>query len=448
MPWLRAVSAAATLCVAAATWAAPAASRVPSTAVSAGAHEAHGHGHAHDVRSSPQALAERRRLIAEGEARLRAGDVAAARLAFEQAAQSAHEAEIELGWLRMQMQAGEYRQALAFAAHTAGVHLDHVEGAAFYAWLLNLGAQVQAATQTLDGVQARAPGHPLVQAVQQRWQSGALAPSADMLRLPARLAPYATGAQVPPGARVVATGLLLADGGHVLVPRAALPEGLPGAPSAEVRLWLRNGLGQTVEAQLEAKEASDGASLASEVVMLRLTQTLPVGGGEVVASRDAAPGTPAYAVDLPANQALDQGNNQGNNQSLDAAGEPAWPVMRAGFLGLPLAAAQGKTRLGVALPGRGLRGGPVYDQGGRLIGVALGQMASPGQSGKADQPNAHLPDLLLPVSALRARFGERFGRVAPPARPTPVGADELYELVLRSSLQVLALPVSVPPAVR
>lgn len=427
MRLVRAVSVAAALCVAAATWAAPVTSRVPPTGVSETAHE-HGHGHDHGVRSSPEALAERRRLIAEGEARLSAGDVAAARLAFEQAAQSAHEAEIELGWLRTQMQAGQYRQALAFAAHTAGVHLDHVEGTAFYAWLLNLGAQVQAATQTLEAVPAPASGHPLVRAVKQRWQAGELAPTADMLRLPARLAPYATGAQVPLDARGVATGLLLADGTHALVPRAALP--------ASARLWLRNGLGQTVEAQVapaqaaEAAEApASAAASTSDVVLLRLMQPLPVGGGEVVAPRDASPGTPAYAVDQPAS----------------ATGEPAWPVMRAGFLGLPLAAAPGKTRLGVALPGRGLRGGPVYDQGGRLIGVALGQVVLPGQ---AQQPGQSLPDLLLPVDALRARFGERFGRITAQARPTPVGADELYELVLRSGLQLLVTPVSEPSVVR
>ncbi|HYR25118.1 MAG TPA: hypothetical protein VEQ09_04765, partial [Aquabacterium sp.] len=67
-----------------------------------------------------------------------------------------------------------------------------------------------------------------------------------------------------------------------------------------------------------------------------------------------------------------------------------------------------------------------------LVGVALGQVAPPGSSAP--------PDLMLPVGALRARFGERFGRISPQARPTPVGADELYELVLRTSLQVLVLP--------
>lgn len=394
---LRGVRVAATLSVAAVTWAA-------TGAVSAPRQEAHDH----EQGRTPQARIERRHLIDEGEARLRAGEVAAAQRAFEQAAQSAHEAEIELGWLRAQMQAGQYRQALAFAAHTAGVHLDHVEGAAFYAWLLNLGAQVPVATQTLQQVQDRVPGHPLVQAVQRHWQSGALAPSADILSLPARMAPYASGEPVPAGAAVVATGLLLADGEHALVPRMAVPDA-----QAATRLWLRNGLGQTVAAR-PADLPGDAAQ--SDLLLWRLERRLPVAGGELVAPRDAFPGTPVYAVDQPAS----------------ALGEPAWPVMRAGFLGLPLASAPGKTRLGATLPASGSRGGPVYDQGGRLVGVALGQVAPPGSSAP--------PDLMLPVGALRARFGERFGRISPQARPTPVGADELYELVLRTSLQVLVLP--------
>ena len=54
------------------------------------------------------------------EALLASGKVAEARDAFEQAAALEHAADIELGILRSQMQAGHYRQALDFAAHTAG----------------------------------------------------------------------------------------------------------------------------------------------------------------------------------------------------------------------------------------------------------------------------------------------------------------------------------------
>lgn len=346
---------------------------------------------------SPQALAERTRLIETGEAGLQAGDVDAARRAFEQAANMAHMGEIELGLLRTHMQAGEYRQALAFAAHTAGVHLDHVEGAAFYAWLLNLGAQVAIADQSLQAAEGREPTHAMLKAVRQRLQSGAMLASGDLLQAPARLAPFATGAVPAPAAQVAATGLLLSDGRHALVPRSALQAG--------ASIWLRNGLGQTVPAKVaHPSEPDEHLGL----VMLLLSEPLPVPSGQAVPPRDAFAGSPAFALDF-----------------LHGAGaQPAWPVMRAGFVGAPMSLTSPWSRLGVSLPlpGSGLRGGPVYDAGGRLLGLAQASEAG---------------DKLVPISALRTRFGDRFGVATPEPRPSPVGADEVYERALKACLQVL-----------
>jgi hypothetical protein len=371
------------------------------------------HAHDDDAGSTPQSLAERRHLLDLGEASLAAGDIDGARRAFEQAANMAHMAEIELGMLRTQMQAGEYRQALAFAAHTAGVHLDDVEGAVFYAWLLNLGGQVAVADRTIQQAEARVPDHAALRAVRQRWQAGSPLASGDLLKPPGRLAPFSTGVVVDPRAQVVASALLLADGRHALVPRAALPD--------SGQIWVRNGLGQTVTATMAARKGGhDGAPAPDQALgnvpalaLLELGAALPVAGGEIVPPRDPFAGSPAFALDYP----------------LDATGQPAWPVMRAGFLGSPVAgtAATDLRRLGVALPGQGVRGGPVYDQGGRLLGLVLG--AGAGASEAADR--------MIPVSMLRSQFGERFGAQALELRPPQVSADELYERAMKTTLQVL-----------
>lgn len=381
------------------------------------AHGHHQHGHAHEAGSTPQSLAERRQLLEVGEGSLVAGDVEGARRAFEQAANMAHSAEIELGILRTQMQAGEYRQALAFAAHTAGVHLDDVEGAIFYAWLLNLGAQLTVADQVLQQAERRVPAHPLLREVRHCLRTDMPLASGALLALPVRLAPWSTGEVVSPQARVAASALLLADGRHALAPRVAI--------SASGVIWLRNGLGQTVSARpVKLDGAGRGQAADADapgLVMLELVRPLPVAGGDIVSPRDAFPGSPAFAMDYP----------------IDAAGQPAWPLMRAGFLGAPLStekagAAWAARRLGVALPAPGSpRGGPVYDQGGRLIGLALGGRSVAGADG-VDQA-----DRLVPISILRSHFGDRFGVPTPEPRPTPIGADELYERAMRTSLQVL-----------
>lgn len=363
-----------------------------STGASSAQDPPHLHHHVDEAGSTPQSLAERERLLAKGESSLHTGDVEGARQAFEQAALQAHAAHIELGILRTHMQAGEYRPALAFAAHTAGVHADEVEGRVFYAWLLNLGGQVAMAEQTLQQAESSAPDHPMVKAARQRFDTGALLAEGALLSLPARLAPFATGVTVGRDARAAGTALLLADGRHALAPRAALP------PAGSI--WLRNGLGQTVAALVDQQDDSLG------LVLLTLSAPLPVAGGELVPPRDAFPGSPAFAMDYPN----------------DASGLPAWPVMRPGFLGTPVPGpVAGLRRLGVELPGRGPRGGPVYDQGGRLVGLAMGQGA----------------DRMVLVGALRHRFGERFGAQAVEPRPSPLAADELYERAMKSSLQVL-----------
>lgn len=384
-----------------------------ASAVPARSHD-HAHGHHHDHHDDAASLAARQALLVQAQARLARGDAAGALRAFEQAAQSAHQAEIELGILRAQMQLGDYRHALAFAAHTAGVHLDEVEGRVFYAWLLNLGAQGPMAELTLRQAEATAPQHPLVQAVRQRWQAGDGKLAAAMLQGPARLAPCAWGEAVPEQAKVVASGTLLADGRHALVPVAVATSSAP--------IWLRNGLGQTVAAHVVDQDDALGLAL------LRGEQPLPVIGDERLLPRDAFAGSPLYALD----QAVDDlvapvagaGAGAGPAPATQPAvpgGQPAWPLMRAGFLG--------RDTLGVDWPATAtttLRGGPALDAGGRLSGVV-----------RRTQLKGQLVDSLVPVRALRERFGDHFGPTDPAVRPTPAGADTAYERGLRLTLQVL-----------
>ncbi|HJW10147.1 MAG TPA: trypsin-like peptidase domain-containing protein [Albitalea sp.] len=290
--------------------------------------------------------AERTALLARAEAALARGDADAARSDFERAANEEHAADIELGLVRSLMQAGAYRQALAFAAHTAGAHGDEAGAAAVYAQLLEQGGL---------GAQATLPALP---------------------------APAASGDVPPPNARGVGSGVLVDAGRHALVPLAVLGE-------ADA-LWLRNGLGRSVRARIEQRlDALGIALLRLDAPLAAAPITLP--------ARDAFPGAPGHAVEF------------------DGAA-PAWPRLRSGFIGMPVA---GGRRLGIELPA-GPRGGPVFDAAGQLIGIAL---------------NADGSDRLLPVSALRASLGETAGTASAAIPRMPL--DQIYENALRLTLQLI-----------
>ncbi|MEO6321243.1 MAG: hypothetical protein ABIR56_11215 [Polaromonas sp.] len=163
-------------------------------------------------------------------------------------------------------------------------------------------------------------------------------------------------------------------------------------------VWLRNGLGQLSRARPRQRLPALGQAL------LQLDTTLPVADTVWMAPADAYPGSVGYAVEYVA--------------APDAT--PAWPLLRTGFIG-PV---QGDKRLlGIGMP-PGPRGGPVFDAGGRLAGLA-----SPGRPGQADQ--------LVTASQLRKALGD--ARLPPP----PAGAqthgsiDSIYETSLRVSLQLI-----------
>lgn len=341
------------------------------------------HDHGHQRPRSPETAA----WVTQAEAALAGGDVALALKSFEQAAAREHATDIEQGIVRAHMQAGEYRRALAFAAHTAGAHGDEVGGAVLYAWLLNAGGQGAFARQLLEGVERRVPGQAVVALALAQLRAPWPRATDALLLGPTRLAPMGVPGAMPPGLHVVGSGVLIDQGRRALV-----PADLVARPEA---VWLRDGLGR--EAQAEVERRLDPLGL----VLLKLASPMPGAASWRRPPRDAFAGSPVYTLE----------------HAVASSPDPAWPLLRLGFLG----AGQG---LGIDVPA-GPHGGPVVDAAGRLVGVAL-----PGSSSTEGAAR-------VPVSTLAETLGGLLGPVAesPPNARLPM--DELYELALPLTLQVL-----------
>ena len=354
-----------------------------------------------DPASSSGLLQQRQALLDDGERALAEGDAAAAQASFERAAGMLHAPDTEAAQVRALMQAGDYRRALAFGAHAAGAHRrDWPAGSALYAWLLQAGGQAGAARHYLAEALDIAPNDPALQAARQALHSPWPRPVTGLRQAPLRLAPWSWGAALPDNAEVIGSALLL-DGDRAL----ASTRLLDSAGSAGARIWLRNGLGQTVAAS--PGDRDDGLG----IVVLRLATPLPA-AGLLAALREPFAGSPAYLVEY----------------NIDSAALPAWPMLRQGFFARQ-APALAPRPLGIAVP-PGPRGGPVFDAAGQWVGLALRDAA--GQ------------DLLLPVSVLLQRFGHWVSTEAPrPAQARPE-VDLIYERLLRSRLQLL-VQVPAPP---
>ena len=346
----------------------------------------------------PVLMKERAALLDSAEAALARGDTEAALAAFERAAGMLHAPDTEMGLVRSQMQAGQYRRALAFAAHTAGAHLEAPEASALYAWLLRAGGQEVYARQTLDAALLRSPGNEVLSLTQRAFAASTGIASGVLLERPHRMAPQALPAAgpsaVPGRARGQASAVLLGDGRFALAPSAGLADAR--------RLWVRNGIGRVVAATVD--RPFDDAGL----VLLRLEQALPRAAALAIAPRDPFAGSPGFAVDFAA--------------SADAA--PQWPMLHAGFFGS--ADRNGGRTPGIATSA-GSAGAALFDAGGRWAGIVL-----PGDAqGKARW---------LPLSALRDRLGDLLPAPGEAAAPARVGADEAYERSLTLVLQVIVAP--------
>lgn len=344
-----------------------------------------------EARRAPARLA----LLMQAEAALERGDAQAATAPLEAAAMLLHAGDTEMTQVRALMQAGQYRQALAFAAHAAGGHDDEPAASGLYAWLLQTGGQRTAAQQVIDRALERAPADKVLALTRLELSTGAPQARGVLLDLPHRMAPHASGSAPDmaglDAARRVGTAVLFNAG------RSALATAGPLA--GQRRIWLRNGVGQTVRAHVV--EPLDGLGL----VVLEVATPLPADPAFEAAQRDPFAGSPGYVVDYA--------------EGADAL--PQWPRLHPGFVGAVRADASAP-RLGI--PGSaGARGGAVFDAAGRFAGIALGGADAPWVTLAALRAAAPAVAMLLPT-ALQA--GAR------------VGVDEVYERALRSVLQVLA----------
>lgn len=330
-------------------------------------------------------------LLRTGEAALRRGETEQAIAAFDRAAMMQHAADTELDLVQAYLQAGEYRRALAFAAHVAGAHGDEPAAAAYYAWLLHMGGQGAYARRVLDEARGRHAGDAVLEAAAAQLDAPAPLASGVLLEPGHRFAPWTTtdrpGGAIDAAARGVASGILIDDGRRALVPLAAV--------DAARAIWLRNGPGETRRADIEARDAGLG------MARLKFSNRFDVKGAlPDPAPRDPFAGSPAIALGYV------------------AAATPSWPQTTIGFLGRQ---APGLRALGLEVPGDA-PGGPVFDSAGRWIGIA--QRRPDGVA------------TLLPVSALHALRGD-LPVATDDARPRPVPVDGIYERGLRSTVQVL-----------
>jgi tetratricopeptide (TPR) repeat protein len=382
-----------------------------------GAHD-RAHGHVHraaqkpekgrtaaavtDPRTNSASMPERAALLQLAEAALQRGDSAAAIDHFDRAAMLLHAPDTEMGLVRAYMQAGEYRRALAFCAHTAGAHREAAAPGALYAWLLQAGGQNEFAKRTLAEALGRHPVDAVLLQAQTALVSAQPITDALLLNGPHRLAPFAAmqadQADVPRAARVVASGVLLASGQRAVLPLHAVPAGSS--------VWLRNGLGHTSQAVVAQRLDTLG------LAVLSLTAALPIAEKNLMpaATQDPFAGSPGYVV----------------THSPSLSNQAAWPWLHAGFHGP--ATPSGDRLLGIAVPAES-GGGLVLDAAGRWAGVAL--------------TDPHGRALLVPVSALRAALPATDFSEAPPlavgAASSRMTADLAYERALRFSLQVMAL---------
>lgn len=190
----------------------------------------------------------------------------------------------------------------------------------------------------------------------------------------------------------MANAVLMDGGRRALTTATALADG--------DEVWVRNGRGDTVRAYYERRLEVGGLAVAS----LRLATRLAVPGDVEAAVRMPFAGSVLYAVEFsPADHS-----------------KPAWPLLRVGFLRRATTSGE-PPMLDVALP-PGLRGGPIFDEAGRLIGLA-----ARGEDGQ---------DRLVASAVLPTEIGSLGAPSS--AGPTPrVALDLLYERAMLLTLQLI-----------
>jgi hypothetical protein len=255
---------------------------------------------------------------------------------------------------------------------------------ALYAWLLHAGGQPVIAARLLDDALQRAPDDEVLLLAREQLARPWPQPVGPLLEAPLRCAPYAAGSALAASTlRCIGTAVLCEGARQALVPRDTVA-GI-GA------LWLRNGLGDTVEAEV--------GSGHGDWALLQLQRSLAP-ASIAAAARTPHAGSPLATIEFAAAD----------------SGDAAWPLLRQGFAARVPAA--GARPLGIPCP-PGPRGGPVFDRGGHLAGIALVQAGQ---------------EILVAADVLPHGYG--VGR----SGPTEAPLDAVYETALRVTLQVLVAP--------
>jgi hypothetical protein len=313
---------------------------------------------------------------------LESGRIEQAQDLLQQLIAAGHSPAAELLQVRVQMQRGQYQQALALAAHIAGEAEDEGQSVALYAWLLDRGGQPALAKAQLAAAVSRWPGSIWLNIVSASF--GDAAPKGITLLRPAA---HSTNSRALGGAGTLGSAVLLPGGRTALGPALA----------HSARAWVRNGLGETVPVQ-PVREVLPGLAL------WRLDLPLASSSAGTWAPRDAFGGAPGATAGYAAQR--------------DA--EPQWPLMRCGFLG---SAVRDEARRRLGFDAGNIAGvAPVLDAASRVVGVTVSGPGGPGR--------------WWPVSSLLGSLNIE----AVQAPPTPFrgfSAAAVYEQALRVSLQVL-----------
>ncbi len=264
------------------------------------------------------------------------GRIEEARGTLEQAAGNFHSVEIELGLIQTLMQAGEYRHALSAAAHTQAEHPDVIDTSLLYAWLLAIGGQKAPAMQLLQSGIEQYPENKelktmLLQIKIQHLDSSLISTSADI-----QLRPFVSSTFAQPALRHLTNGVLINDS-------TVITTFFDDAKTKRIRV--RNGLGQTVDAQVEQVFPKQNfAVLVLKGVIHRVQ--LPA-----IAAKTPFPGNFVYVIGYSRNH-LDRSD---------------WPQLRVDVLGIPNGVAPNyPLHLQDITAGSG-----VYDRSGQLVGVVI-----------------------------------------------------------------------------
>jgi tetratricopeptide (TPR) repeat protein len=344
---------------------------------------------------TPSKVEERRALLVGAEALLSELNGHAALALFEKAALISHSPDTEIGIVRAYLQNGAYPSALSFCAHAAGAHEESIESTALYAWLLRIGGYKEHAIKLLDTAGKRNPDDSLIASLRTHVDMALPLTGPLFAKTPVRFLPYAGNLSGKVRAQSLGSGLLLNDGKRLLVLTAVL-----GGTSN--RFWIRAGLGKISKAEVLSSE--------NYFSVLQLHQPIEHRSELTFAAKPPFPGSIAFSVQYRAR----------------ALKTLAWPVLDSGFVGNP--GSVGSSRSLEINHGGNTWGGPVFDQSGRIIGLAA-------RSNFAHQKQA----LLITSPSMRsheATSGLSWDDQAPEAQRPKVSSDYIYGSALKSIAEI------------